>query len=157
MPPPPHPGVRFPPPLLFVLGLGAGWLLHRARPLLLLPADFRAVGVVLGWTGILLWAGLTGWAMATFRRARTAIFPNRPATGVVREGPYRFTRNPMYLALVLLYVGVSLLMNSGWALLLLPLVLALLYVSVIRREERYLTAAFGAEYEAYRTRVRRWL
>ena len=157
MPPPPHPGVHFPPPLLFVLGLGVGWLLHRAWPLLLLPAGYRAAGLVLGWTGVLLWAGLTAWAMATFRRARTAIFPNRPATGVVREGPYRFTRNPMYLAMVLLYVGVSLLMNSGWALLLLPLVLALLYVSVIRREERYLAAAFGAEYEAYRARVRRWL
>lgn len=70
---------------------------------------------------------------------------------------YRFTRNPMYLAFVMLYVGASLLMNSTWPFLLLPMVLVVLYLTVIRREERYLAAAFGPSYEAYRTQVRRWL
>lgn len=156
-PAPAHPGVRYPPPLLFVFGLGAGWLLHRAYPLPLLGADARTAGVVLGWGGVLLWAVLTVSAVSSFRRARTAIIPNRPATMLVLGGPYRFTRNPMYLALVLLYLGVGLLINSIWTLLLLPLVLLILYVTVIRREERYLAAAFGASYDVYRAQVRRWI
>ena len=154
---PAHPGVRFPPPLLFVFGLGAGWLLHRAYPLPLLEGGARPVAVVLGWSGIVLWAMLTAWAIASFRRARTAVIPNRPATMLVLGGPYRFTRNPMYLALILLYLGVSLLINSLWTLLLLPLMLFLLYTAVVRREERYLAAAFGQAYRDYQTRVRRWL
>lgn len=154
---PAHPGVRFPPPLLFVLGLAAGWLLHREYPLPLLGGAVRSVAAILGWSSILLWAVLTAWAITSFRRAHTAIIPNRPATMLVHEGPYRFTRNPMYLAFILLYLGVSLLINSFWTLLLLPLVLFILYTAVIRREERYLTAAFGPAYDEYRTRVRRWL
>jgi protein-S-isoprenylcysteine O-methyltransferase Ste14 len=75
----------------------------------------------------------------------------------VTGGPYRRTRNPMYVAMTLLYLGASLLMNGLWPLLALPVVLAALTFAVIRREERYLSSAFGAEYDAYRRRVRRWL
>lgn len=154
---PAHPGVRFPPPLLFVFGLAAGWLLHRVYPLPLLGAAERSLAVVPGWSLILVSLGLTAWALVSFRRAHTAVIPNRPATMLVLGGPYRFTRNPMYLSLVLLYLGVSLLVDSVWTLLLLPLLLFILYAAVIRREERYLAAAFGPGYLEYCARVRRWL
>ena len=153
----PHPGVRYPPPLLFLAGLAAGWLLHRVYPAVLASGAARGATLVLAWVAILLWALLTMWAVVSFRRARTAIIPNRPATMLVLGGPYRFTRNPMYLGFVLFYIGATLFLNSVWPLLLLPLLLAVLYTTVIRREENYLAAAFGPAYEAYRTRVRRWL
>lgn len=153
---PQHPGVRYPPPLLFVAGLVVGWLLHRAFPL---PSGgwSGTASRVLGWSAILAGGLLAVWAIASFRRARTSILPHRPASMLVLGGPYRHTRNPMYLALTLLYIGATVIIGTLWSFLLLPLVLVMLYRSVIRREERYLAAAFGAEYEAYRARVRRWI
>jgi protein-S-isoprenylcysteine O-methyltransferase Ste14 len=100
---------------------------------------------------------LAVWALATFRAAGTAISPNRPASTLVTHGPFRLSRNPMYLALSLLYLGVMLLVNSVWTLLLLPFVIAVLHLTVIRHEERYLAATFGIGYDAYRRRVRRSL
>ena len=95
--------------------------------------------------------------MITFWRARTAIIPHRPASRLVRHGPYRFTRNPMYVALTALYVGLALLFNVAWPLVVLPVVLWLLWHVVIRHEERYLLFAFGGDYAAFTREVRRWL
>jgi protein-S-isoprenylcysteine O-methyltransferase Ste14 len=154
------PGVRFPPPTLFVVGFLAGFLLDRRvtrLPLLRMgePLAAQHQYVALG----LCAAGLAvaGWGMLTFLRARTAIIPDRPASRLVVSGPYRFSRNPMYVGLTSLYVGLSVLSDSWWPLVFLPVVLAALWFLVIRREERYLAAAFGEEYAAYRQRVRRWL
>ena len=154
---PSHPGVHFPPPLLYVIALGVGLLCHKWLPLYLTPPRLRVVGVLVGWLLIASWAALSAWAMVTFSRERTPIFPNRPARTLVTWGPYRLSRNPMYLALSALYLGVSILANTIWPVLFLPAVWPLLYFLVIRREERYLATAFGDEYESYRTRVRRWL
>ncbi len=150
-------GVRFPPPLLFVLGLLAGWCLSRLGPGLRLADE---LSTVLRMAGLLLIAagfGLAAWGMITFKRARTAIIPNRSATAIVTTGPYRFTRNPMYLGMTLAYLGGALLIGTVWTLLLLPAVIAILYRRVIRREEAYLDAAFPDVYAEYRGRVRRWL
>lgn len=100
---------------------------------------------------------LGGWGLLTFFRARTAIIPDRPASRLVVTGPYRFSRNPMYVALTVLYIGLSALTDSWWPLVFLPVVLTALWFLVIRREERYLAAAFSEEYAAYCRRVRRWL
>ena len=154
---PRHPGVNFPPPLLFVLPLGAGVLLHQWLPLHLISARWRVVGVIVGWLLIGVWAALSGWAMVTFSRQRTPIMPNRPATRLVTWGPYRLSRNPMYLALSALYLGVSVLVNTIWSVFFFPVVLALLYFLVIRREERYLSGSFRNEYDSYCASVRRWL
>lgn len=156
-PPPPGPGVRYPPPLLFVLGIVAGWLLYRAFPLPLIGRPARSAGALAGWLLVALGAGLSVWAVATFRGARTTISPNRPASTLVTHGPFRLSRNPMYLGLSLLYLGVMLLVNSVWTLLFLPIVIAILHLTVIRQEERYLAATFGIAYDEYRRRVRRWL
>jgi protein-S-isoprenylcysteine O-methyltransferase Ste14 len=150
------PAVRFPPPLLFVSGLVAGWLLGRfVRPLPLAGDGYRLDTA--GTVCMVLGVGLGAWGMITFRRAHTAIVPLYPASRIVTSGPYRFTRNPMYTGLTLAYVGLSLYMNSGWPLLALPIVLALLVRLVVRREEAYLRSAFPDEYVAYQARVRRWL
>ena len=149
-------GVHFPPPFIYLGGLLAGWLLGRfAFPL---PLN-RLGGAVLpvGATLVVLGVALVAWGMLTFRRAHTAIVPHHPASSIVTSGPYRFTRNPMYTGLAIAYCGAAAVMNSAWPLVLLPLVIALVVRFVIDREEAYLASAFGADYSAYRQRVRRWL
>jgi protein-S-isoprenylcysteine O-methyltransferase Ste14 len=156
---PAHPGVRFPPPLLFV----AGWLIGLALDRWVFAIHIagnggdRAPLAILGWLGIVSGLAFAAWGAITFRRARTAIVPFRPARTVVASGPYRWSRNPMYVGLSALYVGLAVLLNAGWPLILLPLVLTALWFLVIRREEGYLTHAFGDEYIRYQQRVRRWL
>lgn len=157
-PRPAHPGVRFPPPLLFVAGLLIGWVLDRSvQRLPLLPRSAASIAGIAGPALVLAGAGLIAWGAVTFRRAQTAIYPNQPASRLVFAGPYRFTRNPMYTGMTTIYLGVMLLADTAWHLLLLPAVLLLLHRFVIAREGRYLDAEFGAEYHAYRQRVRRWL
>lgn len=91
------------------------------------------------------------------RRAHTNIDPRQPTTTIVVEGPYRFTRNPIYLSLTLLYSGLTVLFNALSGLLLLPIALIILRRGVIEREERYLERKFGEQYLSYKQRVRRWL
>jgi protein-S-isoprenylcysteine O-methyltransferase Ste14 len=156
---PAHPGVRFPPPLLFAAGLLTGLALDRwvfTIPIVGGESD-RAPLTLLGWLVLVAGVAFAAWGMITFRRARTAIVPFRPARTVVASGPYRWSRNPMYVGLTALYAGLAVLLNAGWPLILLPLVLTALWFLVIRREERYLAHAFGDEYIRYQQRVRRWL
>lgn len=152
-----HAGVLIPPPLLFVLPLVGARMLNSRRPWPLVDGHVIALwllGLVVVSAGVAV--GLAG--VAAFRAARTTVLPaGRPTTAIVQRGPYRFTRNPMYLAMALAYAGLALLLNTMWALLLLPLVLAVIDRAVIRREERYLTAKFGRPYREYCARVRRWL
>ena len=150
------PGVRFPPPLLFVGGFLAGWLMHRWSPILL-PGGRAVTSSAVGWLLVLLGLGVMLWALATFRRHQTPVIPNRPAIRLVAAGPYARSRNPMYLGLSIAYVGLALLTGILWAVVLLPLILTILVLLVVRREERYLADAFGMEYAAYRSRVRRWM
>jgi protein-S-isoprenylcysteine O-methyltransferase Ste14 len=156
---PESPGVRFPPPTLFAAGFVLAWLLETrvARVRLVggtaSPLPLEVAGVLLGAAGL----ALVGWGLVTFRRARTGIYPTQSASRVVDAGPYRFTRNPMYVGMTLLYVGLALAANTAWPFVLLPAVLWALHALVIRREERYLRAAFGEAYDAYCRRVRRWL
>ena len=149
-----NPGVKFPPPLFFVLGYLAGYLVHREHPLRLLPpGDWRWLGMVFLVTAVTLIADF----VARFRRAGTTIRPDQASSTLVTTGPFRFTRNPAYLGWVLIYVGASLLLNSLWPLLILPLVILSVQEYVIRREERFLEQKFGDEYRAYKQRVRRWI
>ena len=152
----PHPGVNFPPPFYFVIGFLVGWLLHRMVPLRVPAAESDAMNTA-GWILIIAGLALLTWAQVTFLRHGTAIIPNRPASTMVTSGPYAFTRNPMYVSLIVLYIGLSLLTGILWPIIILPVVLILLTVLVIRREERYLDSAFGADYAEFRKRVRRWV
>lgn len=149
-------GVWFPPPLIYVLALGLAWAINaRAGPVGLdsWPRTFLAIGTLL----VLLGFALILWAFGNFRRAGTAILPVRSTTQIVERGPYVFTRNPMYLGMTAVYTGIALAFALDWAVILLPGVLAVVYLYVIRKEERYLSAKFGQEYLDYKKRVRRWI
>ena len=152
----PHAGVRFPPPIIYVAGIAGGWALNRWHPLPI-TAGASPVRVAAGVTGVLLWLAIFLAAAIVFRRARTTLIPNKPAAAIVTGGPYRFTRNPMYVSLVALYLGVTALMNTWWPIVFLPLVVIVVDRFVIAREERYLASAFPDAYGAYAGRVRRWL
>lgn len=151
------PGIRFPPPLLFLGGILFGWLIDWRWHALPLSAVHAAPLAALG--GLLVGLGvvLALWGVATFRGAKTAIVPFHPASQLVTSGPYRFTRNPMYTGMTLVHLGASALLNSAWPLILLPVALLVVRLRVMAREEAYLAGAFGAEYDAYKARVRRWL
>ena len=151
-----HAGVRIAPPKLFMFSLVLGFVLEWLWPLGWLdaqPAWLRfGLGGLLGIAGI----GIMASALGVFRRAGTAVPPWEPSTALVTDGAYRYTRNPMYLAVVLLYVGLSLLFVAVWPLIVLVPALIVLHVAVILREEAYLERRFGDAYRQYRARVRRW-
>ena len=147
-------GVIAPPPVIYVGPLALGLLINRFRPLALAP---RRVARMAGWPLVVGGVTLVAWAIVTFRRARTPLNPSQPVTQIVTSGPFRFTRNPIYASLTAIYVGTACLANALWPLLWLPAVLAVMQRGVIEREERYLSRTFGADYDAYKARVRRWL
>lgn len=147
-------GVRFPPPLVYAGGLLAGWLAERIEPAAVFDSrGWWLLALPIGAVGV----GLIAAALGLFRRAGTDPLPMRPTTALVFAGPYRFTRNPMYLGMALVYVAGALLLDLPWAFLFLPVVLLIIGRRVIAKEERYLDAKFGEEYRSYRARVRRWL
>jgi protein-S-isoprenylcysteine O-methyltransferase Ste14 len=147
-------GVVVFPPVLFGGTLLVGLILHWLLPVALLPG--RAARL-LGLAILVASALLVRAAEAAMKRAGTDPRPNHPSLAVVTDGPFRFTRNPMYVGTTGLYVGVSLLVNAVWPLVLLLPMLAVLHWGVVRREERYLEGKFGEPYRAYRSRVRRWV
>lgn len=150
------PGVIAPPPLVYLgfllVGAGLGWAL--GEPSLDLPDQVRRIGAV-----VLVVAGLMldGAAAFTFRRAGTAVEPWKPSTSLVAAGPYRFSRNPIYVGFALAYAGFAIGMDSPTALAGLIPCLVVIDRFVIAREERYLAAKFGDAYAAYARSVRRWL
>jgi protein-S-isoprenylcysteine O-methyltransferase Ste14 len=148
------PGVLVFPPLLFGVTLALGLLLHLIYPVNLLPVLLaRVVGTLILIASV--WLALS--AEAAMKRAGTNVRPDRPTLALVTDGPFRFTRNPLYLAAIGIYVGIALLVDTLWPLVLLIPLLVVLAKGVIGREERYLEAKFGETYRNYKSRVRRWL
>jgi protein-S-isoprenylcysteine O-methyltransferase Ste14 len=147
-------GIVVPPPLAYVVGFGAGYLLHRIVPIRISTSGPWRVP---GWALIASGGAVMLSALVTFRRAGTTPNPTKPAAALALGGPYRFTRNPMYLGWVLAYVGGALLVNAVWPLLLLPVVIAVVQRMFIEKEERYLEQKFGEGYRRYKARVRRWI
>jgi len=147
------PGVHVAPPLFPAGAVIAGWLLDRSWPM---PID-GAWRTFLGWVFVTGWALLAGSAIGLFQRKQTSMITFRPASTLVTSGPYAFTRNPMYVSLVLLTIAFALFLNTWWIALLLVPTLPIVQQFVIVPEERYLQRRFGSEYDAYRHRVHRWL
>ena len=147
-------GVIAPPPLVYLAGLGIGFALEALLPGGSLPALVQwALGGFLVVSGLALLATFN----MSFNRSGTAVEPWKPTTAIVTSGPYGMTRNPAYLGMALVYVGIAFLADAPWALVPLPLVLVVIHHGVIRREERYLERKFGSEYLDYKQRVRRWI
>jgi protein-S-isoprenylcysteine O-methyltransferase Ste14 len=142
------------PPLVYLISLASGAVIQFARPLPFLPATFA---VPLGVPLVVIAIALFAYAVTTFRSAGTPVPARKPTTVIVRTGPYRFSRNPIYLAFSLFQFGIANWVNSVWLLATLVGAVALVHHVVIRREEQYLERRFGAQYLDYKARVRRWL
>lgn len=149
-----NPGVIAPPPLIYAVALVAGLLMNRLRPIPFLP---RPLARVLGLSAIAGGASILFSGLRAMRREGTNVDPYKPATAIVTGGPYRYTRNPLYVGLTLIYTGITALANALPAVLLLPAVLTVMRRGVIEREEAYLERKFGDEYLQYKNRTRRWL
>jgi protein-S-isoprenylcysteine O-methyltransferase Ste14 len=150
------PGVIAPPPLIYLGFLALGWGIGRLidEPSLGLDRNLRG-GVAIA--GLLLGLVIEAWAAGLFQKAKTAVEPWKPSTALVTRGVYGFTRNPIYLGLAITYLALAVGLDSPLAIVLLIPCLLIVDRFVIQREERYLAARFGADYEAYRRRVRRWV
>jgi protein-S-isoprenylcysteine O-methyltransferase Ste14 len=149
-----NPGVAAPPPLVYLGAIVIGAALERVWRWRL-PAG--RWGMVVGAFLIVAAIGLVMWALREFARADTSPKPHEPTTAIVASGPFRFTRNPIYISFTLVQLGIALLAQSGWMLALVVPALVLVRYGVIAREERYLERKFGDEYVAYRRSVRRWM
>jgi protein-S-isoprenylcysteine O-methyltransferase Ste14 len=147
-------GVRIFPPAIHVAAIAIGFLLQWAAPNPIFGKVFglRILSVLL----LAIALGLIVWTAVLMSRAGTTPNPTRPTTALVISGPFRFTRNPMYLAWELIVVGVGLAANAPWVILMAVPAALLTRRLVIDKEERYLDTKFGAEYRDYKSRVRRW-
>jgi protein-S-isoprenylcysteine O-methyltransferase Ste14 len=132
----------------------AGWLITLWRGD---PVELGGWRVGLGWALVLLFAGWNGWSLWLFGRHRTGLLPGQQTRAMIEEGPYRLSRNPLYVGLLALYLGLALLAPTFWGLVLFPVAVLLVRWGAIGPEERFLHARFGAPYDAYTRRVRRWL
>jgi protein-S-isoprenylcysteine O-methyltransferase Ste14 len=148
------PNVKIIPPLIYFAGLVIGLLLSFWMPTKLLSSS---AAWVLGAFFMITGGALAGSAIFKFESRGTTIRPDRAASSLVMSGPYKITRNPMYLGLALLYFGIAIAEQSLWALILLPLVLIIIQRKAIEPEEAFLERRFGAEYTGYKASVRRWL
>jgi protein-S-isoprenylcysteine O-methyltransferase Ste14 len=142
------------PPLVHLGAIALGLLLHFAWPVRFVP---RPISTLLGIIAVLMAVALFFSAVRAFRSAGTPVPGNLPTTTIVRRGPYRWSRNPIYLSFSLLQLGVACWVNTLWPLVTLVPVVALMSFVVIPREERYLETHFPSDYPPYKAAVRRWL
>lgn len=142
------------PPLLYLAAIVAGIAADLIQPLPWVPsASERIVGIPL----VLIAVAVFVAAVRVMRRAQTGIRAHEPSTTIVEQGPYRFSRNPIYVAMSLLHLGIAVWLNSLWLLATLAFAVVVVSFGVIAREERYLERKFGESYLQYKRRVRRWI
>ncbi len=143
------------PPAPYAAALIGGWWLDRH--VTDLPLDFGAMARPLGWALILVGLALFVWTLWTLHRHHTTVNPYAGASELCTDGPFRLSRNPIYVGDWFILVGVSLLLNTTWPLVFAPLIWIMLRFGVIRHEEAHLEAKFGDAYRQFKTRVRRWI
>jgi len=142
------------PPAVYLGAIGIGLLVHWFFPVQWLPASVALpVGLVIALAAVAIFVS----AVRTFKKAGTPVPGDQPTTAIVRNGPYGFSRNPIYLAFTLFQIGVAAGVNSVGVLVMLAPAVTLMALVVIPREERYLEARFPGDYPAYKREVRRWL
>jgi protein-S-isoprenylcysteine O-methyltransferase Ste14 len=151
-----HPRILVRPTPVFVAGFLAGVAIDRA---VAWPMWSTADGwrLAAGIAAVALGTAWFTWGVQTPRRAKTGVMLHRPASRVVRDGPYRWSRNPQYLAYSTICLGAACLANSWWPLAALPLALAVVHIGVVLPEERYMWRTFGDDYAEYQRRVGRWI
>jgi protein-S-isoprenylcysteine O-methyltransferase Ste14 len=146
-------GVIVRPPLIYAAALAAMLVLRWLWPLPILGGAAFWPGVAL----VALGVGILIWGRRTLVAGGTNVDPSLPSTAVITSGPYRFSRNPLYGGLAVVYLGLTLAFDAWWGIVLLALVLSVMHLGVIQREERYLERKFGDGYRQYRSAVRRYL
>lgn len=152
-----RPDILVYPPLMSVLTPGIAAVLEWLAPIPLLPPFFTAWCAALGVTLLAIAGGLAVSGTRAFKAAGTNVDPKTPALRLVETGPYRFTRNPMYLGMVILQLALGFLLSLDWALLFAPALWGALHFGVVLREETYLSRKFGPPYDEYLGRTRRWI
>jgi len=143
------------PPIAWGLAVIAGLAFNWLVPLPFLPADLPA-----GWLGAMVFVlalALVAWAIVTITWAGSNVPTNLPTTTIVESGPYRFTRNPIYLSMFLALIGLAIAFDNLWLVMMLVPFALVIRFGVVAREEAYLERKFGDDYRGYRSRVRRWL
>ena len=153
-----HAAVRFPPPVVGILTIVTGYVLGRFVPIMndfLLPEPARYwVGGAISVVAVLV---LAVWPIRLFQKIEQDPKPWTPTPELIVVGPYRFTRNPMYLMMLIVCFGFSIILDEAWVLLLTPVCAVVVYITAIRHEEAYLEQKFGDSYRNYKKRVRRWI
>jgi len=142
------------PPVAIGVPLLVGWL---ATVIWGDPVDLGGWRVPVGWVLVVLFLAWNGWSLWLFLRHDTGLLPGQETRTMIEEGPYRLSRNPLYVGLLALYLALALLAPTFWGLVLFPAAVLLVHWGAIRPEERFLHERFGASYEDYTRRVRRWL
>jgi protein-S-isoprenylcysteine O-methyltransferase Ste14 len=152
-----HAEVAIKPPFLFLAALALGALLSLVIPVGPRLASPNGLALTVGLAFVAVGFALAAVSVRNFRLAGTSIIPGEPSTALVVTGPYRVTRNPIYIGFVLAYFGLAIILTSLWVLLLLIPVLVILQRGVVEREEAYLGRQFGDAYRKYQAHVPRWL
>ena len=147
-------GVIAPPPLIYVAGFALGWLLETRWPSPPLPAP---AADWIGWTLIAAGVAVVVWSIVAMAQVKTSVNPYSPTAAIATSGPYQYSRNPIYVADIVIYIGFCALFDMLWPLAILPVVVIVLHKGVVEREERYLERRFGQLYAVYCSRVRRWI
>jgi protein-S-isoprenylcysteine O-methyltransferase Ste14 len=146
--------IRFPPPMLFLGFLIGALVLNWLFPL---PEPWTTILRIAGGLAVVAGLVLGGKAVSRMRRAHTSPDPDRPAAALVTGGPYRFTRNPIYIGSLLIYPGFTLVAGTLWGLVLSPILLCIATRVIVRAEEAFLAQRFPESYQAYKAGTRRWI
>jgi protein-S-isoprenylcysteine O-methyltransferase Ste14 len=141
------------PPIVFLFAILLGIALNHARPLPFVPSTLGLLGPLVILSAVLLFV----LSLREFRAAGTSVRGSKRTTTIVRTGPYRFSRNPIYVSFILLLLGLAVWLDDLWLLLTLVPATAFIVVVVIPREERFLERNFHDHYSSYKATVRRWL
>lgn len=154
---PDHPDLPYKPPLAYLAAIAVGVGVHHWWPMHARPEGWRSLGVALGVALVAVGAALPVWAQVVFRAKRTPLEPWKATKAIVDNGPFALSRNPVYIAFAIIQVGIGVWSDklAVVAMVLVPIVATA--VLIVPREERYLRRKFGAEYEDYCGRVRRWV
>ncbi|MFN8255732.1 MAG: isoprenylcysteine carboxylmethyltransferase family protein [Bacteroidales bacterium] len=151
-----NPGILIPPPLIYAAFFGLAYLVKSIYPInvqILKSHNFH----ILGWVLILITLAILLPGLWKFWRTKNTLVTIKPANSLQTKGIYAYTRNPMYLGLLLLYTALACFSGNCWTLIFLPVLFIIVQVYIIRREEKYLDRAFAEEYKIYRKKVRRWI
>ncbi len=144
------------PPVIYGIPLLIGILLNSFFSLKIFPEGTSTSLLILSWILVVFGFFIAGWVLSIFLKKGEDISPDRPTKIIITNGPFRFSRNPVYLSLNIVYFGISLILNNLWLIIFWPFAFLILRYGVVSKEEQYLERKFGKKYLVYKKRTRRW-